>query len=71
MEVAAGTIYLKGGRRIPGSVLYAPGTDNLDHVRRLDTHQTSSEGTGAPDPTGGHPMCMNCFLHHPEGECDH
>lgn len=69
MQVAKGTIYYKGGRSRPGSELYAPGTDNPDHIVRLSTHQAAA-GHGKPEAKQLHPLCTTCFLHHADGDCD-
>ena len=70
MDVSKGTVYLKGARRWPGSVPYDVPGDDQDHVYRLSTNVERGVGVNSSDPTGGHPQCMTCFLHHPEADCD-
>lgn len=70
MDVARGRVYLKAARRWDGSVPYDEDGDSKDHVYLLSTSREHSEGKSAPDPTGGHPTCPDCFLCHPVGECD-
>lgn len=68
MSVAPGTIYYKAGITRPGS--------EYQEAHNAHVWRTSRNGKGGgqskaePDPTGGFPQCMACFMHHREGECD-
>jgi hypothetical protein len=68
MTVAAGLIYY-------GTGITRPGSEHMEshggHVWRTSRNgKGSGQSKTAPDPTGGNAMCDDCFLHHPEGECD-
>lgn len=70
MAVAPGTIYYPPGVTRPGS------EDHSSRGHKGHVFKTSRHGRGGGqskperDPTGGHPLCMRCFMHHAEGACD-
>lgn len=68
LDIAKGTLYMKGGRTWPGSELYKPGTDNPDHIYRLSTHQAGGgNGKSEPEPVA----CPKCNMVHPaDAGCD-
>lgn len=68
MAVAAGLVHYGAGITRPDSEHMA---SHGGHVWRTSRNgKTGGQSKTAPDPTGGHAMCDDCFLHHPAGECD-
>lgn len=68
MAVAAGLVHYGAGITRPDSEHVA---SYGGHVWRTSRNgKTGGQSKTAPDPTGGHAMCDDCFLHHPAGECD-
>jgi hypothetical protein len=66
MDVSRGTMYYANGRTRPGSMPRTPGS--VDHTYKLSTHRAGG-GEARPE-LALQPLCSNCFLHHPEGNCD-